>query len=112
MSGTATNSAATKTAGGSQAHFCATTKLLSRFTPLAITTTPMNHLINGSGSRPGTIAENCSGTPESLEQIDTSTTSSARRVDNPTDGLQDQLLRQARLGPLQVSVTPVAQCQK
>jgi hypothetical protein len=52
--GTAINSAATKTAGGSQAHCWAATKLLSRLTPTASTTTPMNHLIKRSGLRPGT----------------------------------------------------------
>jgi hypothetical protein len=62
-----------KTAGGSQAHFCAPTKLLSRLTATAITTTPMNHLIKRSGSRAGTRAEVWSGTPQSLEQTDTQT---------------------------------------
>ena len=52
--------------------------------PTPITTAPMNHLIKRSGSRAGTPAELWSGTPQCLEQTDTSRGNSDRRVNNPT----------------------------
>ena len=81
--GTATNSAATKTAGGSQAHFCVATKLLSRLTPTAISRIPMKHLIKRSGSRAGTPPKFRSTTPQSFEQTDTSICNILRRVTDP-----------------------------
>jgi hypothetical protein len=89
MIGTATNSSPTKATGGSHAHFCATTKPLSRLTPTPSTTTPMNHLIKRSGWRAGTPQELGSATPHSLEQPTHRGTTSARRVNNPTGGWQD-----------------------
>jgi hypothetical protein len=48
----------------------------------------MNHLIKRSGPRAGTLAEICSGTPQSLEQTDYGEHLPPRRVDNGIRGAE------------------------